>query len=153
MSYSGKYKPKVPEKYLGNPDDVVFRSLWELKFMKYCDAQPSILKWSSETVVVPYISPVDSRRHRYFVDFFIRVKQRDGTIKDSLIEIKPFCQTNSPKIKDNPTNKQKRRYLKENKTYMVNAAKWHAANIYCKEHGWDFKILTEKNLFPKKPNK
>ena len=97
MAYKGKFKPKNRTKYKGDPDKIIYRSLWELRFMRYLDSTPSILKWSSEEVVVPYRSPIDGRRHRYFPDFWIRVKTSDGSVKESLIEIKPKTQCSPPK--------------------------------------------------------
>tara|TARA_B100000945_G_C19993354_1_gene417604 strand:- start:207 stop:557 length:351 start_codon:yes stop_codon:yes gene_type:complete len=113
--------------------------------MRYLDSTPSILKWSSEEVVVPYRSPIDGRRHRYFPDFWIRVKTSDGFVKESLIEIKPKAQCSPPKgpPKD---NRKKRRYIREVKTWGVNEAKWKAATAYCKDRNWKFQILTEDNL-------
>ena len=145
MSYKGKFRPSNPNKYKGDPTKVIYRSLWELKFMRWCDGNVNILKWSSEEVVVPYRSPIDGRRHRYFPDFWIRVKTSDGSVKESLIEIKPKAQCSPPKgpPKD---NRKKRRYIREVKTWGVNEAKWKAATAYCKDRNWKFQILTEDNL-------
>ena len=145
MAYKGKFKPKNRTKYKGDPDKIIYRSLWELRFMRYLDSTPSILKWSSEEVIVPYRSPIDGRRHRYFPDFWIRVKTSDGSVKESLIEIKPKAQCSPPKgpPKD---NRKKRRYIREVKTWGVNEAKWKAAAAYCKDRNWKFQILTEDNL-------
>ena len=145
MTYKGRYFPTNPKKYRGNPNQIIYRSLWELRFMRYLDSTPSILKWSSEEVVVPYRSPIDGRRHRYFPDFWIRVKTSDGSVKESLIEIKPKVQCSPPKgpPKD---NRKKRRYIREVKTWGVNEAKWKAATAYCKDRNWKFQILTEDNL-------
>ncbi len=89
MSYKGKYRPSNPEKYRGDYTNIVYRSLWELKFMKYCDSNENILEWGSEEIVLPYVSPIDNRYHRYFPDFYIKVKERGGKIKKYVIEIKP----------------------------------------------------------------
>ena len=80
MSYKGKYRPSNPEKYRGDYTGIVYRSLWELKFMKYCDSNENILEWGSEEIVLPYVSPIDNRYHRYFPDFYIKVKERGGKI-------------------------------------------------------------------------
>ena len=69
MAYKGKYRPTHPSKYRGKPTNIIYRSLWELKFMKYCDSNKNILEWGSEEVIVPYRSPIDNRYHRYFPDF------------------------------------------------------------------------------------
>ena len=145
MGYKGKFKPKNRTKYKGDPNAIIYRSLWELRFMRYLDTTSSILKWSSEEVVIPYRSPIDGRRHRYFPDFWIKVKTSDGFVKESLIEIKPKAQCSPPKgpPKD---NRKKRRYIREVKTWGVNEAKWKAATAYCKDRNWKFQILTEDNL-------
>ena len=74
MAYKGLYKIKNLSKYKGNPAKVTYRSLWERKFMVYCDNNPNILKWSSEEIIIPYRSPIDKRIHRYFPDFWIQIK-------------------------------------------------------------------------------
>jgi len=145
MAYKGKYKPVNPSKYKGDPTNIIYRSLLERRFMVYCDLKPSILEWSSEEIVVPYKSPIDNRWHRYFVDFWIRYRDREGNLRASLIEVKPHSQTMAPKKKEDST-KPTRRYLKEVMTWGVNQAKWEAANQYCLDRKWEFKILTEKNL-------
>ena len=111
--------------------------------MVYCDNKASIIKWSSEEVVVPYVSPIDNRYHRYFVDFMIQYRDTTGTLRTVLVEVKPKSQTNEPKrIQGKPT----RRFLMEVKTWGVNKAKWDAATEYCKDRKWEFKIITEKEL-------
>ena len=89
MSYKGKYKPSNPEKYNGNVTNIIYRSLWERKFLYYCDMNENILEYSSEEMFVWYKSPVDGKPHRYYPDFLIKVKESDGTIKKYMIEIKP----------------------------------------------------------------
>jgi hypothetical protein len=145
MAYRGKYKPTKPEKYDGDPTTIVYRSLLERRFMVYCDNTPSILKWSSEEVVIPYVSPIDNRVHRYFVDFMIRYIDVKGNIRTSLIEVKPYLQTMEPK-KKNTGAKPTRRYITEVMTWGVNQAKWKAATAYCDDRKWEFKLLTEKQL-------
>lgn len=140
--YQGKYNPKRPEKYAGDPTDVIYRSSWELKFMNWCDNTPSVVKWSSETTVIPYICPTDNRPHRYFVDFKIQVQDKDGNLKTYLVEIKPEIQTRPPAV---PKRKTKR-YLTEVMTWGKNDAKWKYAREYCKDRGIEFVILTEKHL-------
>ena len=64
MAYKGKYKPKYRSKYKGDPTKIIYRSLWERRFMVYCDENPNIIKWASEEVIIPYRSPLDKRIHR-----------------------------------------------------------------------------------------
>ena len=141
MSYKGKYKPSYPKKYKGDHTNIVYRSLWERKFMVYCDRNEAILEWGSEEVIIPYISPLDGKRHRYFPDFYIKVRQKDGSIKKILIEVKPkkYC---SP-----PTSTRKtKRFVQEVRQWGVNQAKWEAAIEWCNDRGIEFKILTEDHL-------
>lgn len=144
-SYKGKYTPRHPEKYKGDPNLCIFRSLWERKFMTFCDDTPSVIEWSSEEIVVPYISPLDGRRHRYFVDFWVKVKAKDDTVKEYLIEVKPKKQTKQPEPPK--TKRVSKSKITEIRNWMVNSAKWAAARRVCEDKGWEFKILTEDNLF------
>lgn len=143
MSYKGRFRPSNYHKYKGDPTKVIYRSLWELKFMRYCDLNDNILEWGSEEICIPYISPKDNRIHRYFPDFYIKAKKRDGTIQRSLIEVKPLKQTQKPNMR--PKRKTKN-WLNEVMTYGINQAKWKAAEEYCEDRMWKFQILTEKEL-------
>ena len=103
MSYKGKYYPSYPRKYKGDPTNIIYRSLWERKFMVYCDKNERILEWGSEEIALPYRSPADNKVHRYFPDFYIKVQENTGKIKRYLIEVKPHKQTQKPKNpKDRP---------------------------------------------------
>lgn len=143
MSYSGKFRPSNYLKYKGDPTNIIYRSLWELKFMNYCDKNENILEWGSEELWIPYVSPKDNRVHRYFPDFYIKYRNRHGNIQKSLIEIKPLKQTKKPNM--SPKRKTKT-WMNEVVTYGVNQAKWKAAEEFCEDRLWDFKILTEKEL-------
>jgi hypothetical protein len=143
MAYKGKYRVKNLQKYKGDPTNVTYRSLWERKFMNYCEENPSIIEWSSEEIVIPYRSPVDKKIHRYFPDFWIKVKKGNNTIECVLIEIKPKKQTAPPK----KPKKMSRKYINEVFTYGVNEAKWKAAKEYCTDRKWKFEIITEDHLF------
>lgn len=146
----GFFRPKFPEKYAGDANNIVYRSGWERSVMKSLDENASVIKWSSEEVVIPYISPVDNKMHRYFVDFYVEAKSQDGSIKTMLLEVKPAAQVQPPK---QPKRKTKR-FLSEVMTYGVNQAKWEAAIAYCNKKGWEFKVITENELFPpRKKNK
>lgn len=115
--------------------------------MKYCDTTRAVVRWSSESIIIPYIKPTDNRPHRYFPDFYIEVESNDGNLKRFLIEIKPKVQANPPK----PKKRKTQRYLTEIANYAINQAKWVAAERYCKERQWTFLVLTEDHLFDK-PN-
>jgi len=142
VAYKGKYTPNNPKKYKGDPNRIVYRSLWERKFMVYCDTSNSILEWGSEEIIIPYLSPVDGRIHRYFPDFYIKVKKHDGKIEKSIIEIKPKIQCSPPKIPQRKTN----RFYRDIKTWAVNEAKWKYATEFCDVNGLEFKILNEDHL-------
>jgi len=141
-TYKGKFRINNPTKYRGDINNVVYRSLWELKFMKWCDTNPNVSEWGSETVIVPYISPLDKKIHRYFVDFYIKVKSRDGKTQKYLIEIKPERFTKPPAI----PQKKTKRFVDEVFQYGVNEAKWKAAFEFCNDRNMKFMILTEKDL-------
>jgi hypothetical protein len=138
----GIYKPLFPEKWKGNLGNIVYRSGLELKFFRALENNRNVLQIASEEVVVPYISPIDNRKHRYFLDLWIRLKDSSGTIRTYLVEIKPESQTKQPK-KSKVINES---YINKVNTFLVNQAKWDAAKQYCVERGWDFVILTEKDL-------
>lgn len=142
MAYRGKYKPSYPRKYKGDPTNVIYRSLWERKFMVYCDLNENILEWGSEEIALPYRSPVDGKVHRYFPDFYIKVKESTGQIKKYIIEIKPKKQTKPP----NKPKRQTKGYIYEAYEYAKNQAKWKAAKEFCEDRQWEFKVLTEDEL-------
>lgn len=142
MAYSGLYKPTNPKKYRGNPTRITYRSLWERKFMTYCDHTSSILEWGSETVIIPYKSPIDGRPHRYYPDFYIKVLEKSGRFAKYIVEIKPKKQTKPPVNKD----KRTKSYRNATLTFMKNSAKWKAAKGYCDDRQMKFLILTEDHL-------
>jgi hypothetical protein len=142
MAYKGYFKPINPQKYKGNPSNIIYRSGWELKLMAYLDKHPDVIQWSSEEVIIPYRSPIDGRIHRYFPDFYVKKKNIDGSIETSLIEVKPAAQTKPPIKKTKIT----RQYINEVTTWGVNEAKWKAAKEYCDDRKWSFLIFTEKEL-------
>ena len=145
MAYKGKYIPINPKKYVGNSSQIIYRSLWERKLMVYCDRNDNIIEWGSEEVIVPYRSPWDGKIHRYFPDFYMKVKQTNGTYKKFIIEVKPKAQCKEP----TKTPKRKtRKWYKEVQTWGINQAKWKSATDYCENRGMEFKILTEDHLNP-----
>ena len=143
VAYKGKYQPINYRKYKGDPTKVIYRSLWEKKFMIWCDKNQQVVEWGSEEIVIPYLSPKDGRTHRYYPDFYMRLKNNQGAITRYVIEIKPRYQVVGPK-KDK-INRTKRD-LEEQRTFAINKAKWRAAEIYCANRQMKFKILTEKEL-------
>ena len=142
MSYKGKYYPSFPRKYKGDPTNIVYRSFWERKFMVYCDKNQNILEWASEEIAIPYRSPIDNRVHRYFPDFYMKVKETNGKIKNYVIEVKPAKQTIPPK----KPKRQTKGYIREAYEYAKNQAKWKMAKEFCADRQWEFKVVTEKEL-------
>ena len=142
MSYKGKYYPSFPRKYKGDPTNIIYRSLWERKFMVYCDKNDNILEWASEEIAIPYRSPIDNRVHRYFPDFYMKVKETNGKIKNYVIEVKPAKQTKPPK----KPKRQTKGYIREAYEYARNQAKWKMAKEFCADRQWEFKVVTEKEL-------
>ena len=137
MRYQGKYRASFPRKYKGDHNNIIYRSSWEYKFMKWCDYTTSVQEWGSEEIIIPYISPADGKRHRYFPDFYVKIQNRKY-----LVEVKPFKQTLEPK----PQKRNTKRYINEVVTYHINKAKWKAATEFCKDHSWEFMLITEKEL-------
>jgi len=119
----GKYIPKDKSKL--DKKSVIYRSMWERRFMIYCDRSENILKWDSESIHIPYVSPKDNRSHNYYPDFYVKYKDVEGKTIEKIIEIKPKWQT----------------------SWSVNRAKWRAARLYCIEQGYEFQVLTERELF------
>jgi hypothetical protein len=140
-SYKGFFNPKNPKKYNGDSTNIIYRSTWEVRVMKWLDNHPNVIWWNSEELPIPYRSPVDNKMHRYFPDFIAKMKQKDGSVMTYVIEVKPEAQTKMPVQK-----KKTKRFLQEAATYAVNQEKWRAADIFCQEHGWKFLVLTEKDL-------
>ena len=142
MAYSGRFTPSNPQKYVGDYKNIIYRSSWECRVMTWLDKNPDIISWASEELVIPYISPVDGQRHRYFPDFIVKVRTKDGKLKTMILELKPKYQTQPPVQKKRIT----KQYINEVATYGVNQAKWRAAEEYCLDRGWTFKIMTEEYL-------
>ena len=141
-SYKGKYRVRNYRKYKGDPTRVVYRSLWERKFMDWCAKTPRVVEWWSEEIAIPYKDPVQKKWRRYFPDFWVKVKETNGKTKSYLIEVKPKRQVDGPK----PQKRHTKKYITEVMTYATNQAKWEAANDYCNDRLWEFKLITELEL-------
>ena len=138
----GKYKPINPNKYQGDPTNIVYRSSWELKFMRFCDLRDDVIQWQSEEIIVPYRHPLDGKIHRYFPDFYCeRIDPETGKLIKEIIEVKPKRETLPPKSKG-------KTLLKEQKTYIINQVKWEAAHDYCTDRGYVFRVFTEEQIRP-----
>jgi hypothetical protein len=139
--HQGSYKPRYPDKYKGNPNSIVFRSGLELKFFRFFDHNKAVLLWNSEEVIVPYVSDIDGKLHRYFVDIWAKMNGKNG-VQEYIIEIKPFAFTQAPPQQNRKTQTYQRKVME----YIKNLNKWKAADEYAKKQGQKFIILTEKDL-------
>ena len=146
MAYRGRYIPTYPKKYKGDPSNIIYRSLWERKFMVYCDRNEKILEWGSEEFFVPYRSPLDGKLHRYFPDFYVKVRDKNSKIKKYIIEVKPKHQCTPP---EKSPKRRTGAWFNKVRTWGINKAKWDSAKEFCLDHNMEFKILTEDHLNPR----
>lgn len=148
MAYKGRFRPKNPEKYRGDPTKIIYRSGWEARFFQLMDENKDVVWWQSEEVIVPYRDPLDGKIHRYFPDVIYHTVA-DGTARTIMVEIKPLGQTVPPNVANRnktKTGRVSRRYLNEVKRYGKNDAKWKAAEQFCAARGWQFEKVTEIQL-------
>ncbi len=138
----GYFKPRHPEKYLGDLNNIVYRSSWELSFMNFLDGNICVEKWGSEIIAIPYRKPTTGRIHKYYPDFWVKYRKNGKTIQE-VIEVKPYRETKAPKT----TGKNKKTQLYESITWSINKAKWRSAKLFCDKYGLNWRILTEKELF------
>lgn len=136
----GYYTPKHPEKYLGDPTKIVYRSSWELNLHKFFDNNTRVIKWGSEIVSIPYLKPTDGRIHKYYPDYYVEFINTDGEIIRELIELKPLAQTRQPRGRG-------KQNLYEQLTFAVNVSKWAAAEEWCRTRGINWRIVTERSVY------
>jgi len=139
----GKVRPRNPQKYGGDVSNIVYRSSYELKFMQYCDLTESVNSWKSEEFWIPYRSPLDGKTHRYFPDFFLKYKDKDGKMRNLVVEVKPAKDLKEPQT--NPSRRTKS-WAYSVKMWAINQAKFEAAKEWCADHNYEFRIFTEKEL-------
>ena len=144
---SGKYDPKNPDKYIGDIHNIIYRSSWEYRFCTYCDTNESILKWSSEPVVIPYYNPLDKKDHNYNVDFYIKVLKDDTSEQEWIIEIKPEKQTIKPIMEGVMTLAKLKSYNRNMQIWITNQAKFRAAKEWADKRGYRFGVIDENFLF------
>lgn len=143
---TGRYIPQNPSKYMGNPNQIIFRSSWELSVCKFFDSSAAVVRWASETISLPYISPKDARRHLYYPDFLAAIIDAQGKTQQILIEVKPLKETDMKFAKTDA----------DRMTIAINQAKWDAAKAFCSLNGLKFQVITELDIFklaPPKPRK
>lgn len=147
----GWYTLKHPEKYLHPIDEymqstfkdkVMYKSSLELKFLKYCDLNKYIVRFSVEPFPIEYIKPTDGQPHRYYIDFVLEFANGNKF----LVEIKPYSQTKHPKLPTIKTYKSLLNYKNECMTYLINQAKWKAAKEFAAKNGFIFTIITDLDL-------
>lgn len=129
-----------PDKYVGDPEKIIYRSSWERRFFRYLDTNSTVLQWASEEKAIPYVNPFDGRVHKYYVDILMRYQTKAGGEKLAMIEVKPWSQTQQPK----KPKRQSKSYKEACMTYVINQCKWKAAVAYCNENNMDFILATEK---------
>lgn len=137
MPFRARFIPKNPQKYVGDVDAIFARSTWEVSVMKYFDSHQDVLHWGSEEIVIPYLSPLDNKVHRYFPDFFVEYLDKDGNLLKEIVEVKPL-------------HESEERFAKNDRSkdaLAVNEAKWKSASIFCEQRGMKFRVLTEKSIF------
>jgi len=137
MAFNARFIPKNPDKYAGDVNAIFARSTWEVACMKYFDSRPDVLRWGSEEIVIPYLSPLDSKVHRYFPDFFVEYIDRNGNVIKEIVEVKPLHES----------EKEHAKSQRSKDALIVNEAKWKSAAIYCSERDMKFRVLTEKSIF------
>jgi len=133
----GIYKVRNPEKYvgLGYPK---YRSSWEMTFMMFCDNNPSVQQWASESIKIPYKDPLTGKNTIYIPDFFIVYVDKNMKKHAELIEIKPAKQTLKERVGKNPYDQAQ---------YVKNIAKWAAATEWCKRNKVFFRVINEDDIF------
>ena len=144
----GIYKCQYPDKYIGNKPPT-YRSSWEYRCFYFADNNINIIKWASELIIIPYFSVVDNKTHKYITDMYMEIRQKDGQIKKYVVEIKPESQhyKNPPKPPKRKTSKSLANYNHILETQKINECKWKAAEAFCHKYGYEFKIITEKDIF------
>jgi len=146
MANRGRFLPKHPEKYIGDASQIFFRSSWEAQVMKFFDSRNDVIRWGSEEIIIPYLSPADNKVHRYFPDFFVEYLDKDGNVKKEIVEVKPLHESEAKYAKND----------RSKDALEVNEAKWKAASLFCQSRNMLFRVLTEKSIFhqvEKKPRK
>lgn len=136
----GYYTPRNPDKYIGDLTKIRYMSSYELETHQFFDNNPNVIRWGSEPIAIPYVKPTDGRIHKYYPDYYVEFKDKDGNIKREMIEVKPLAQTQTPRG-------NRKHILYEQVTHAVNIAKWQACQDWCRQHGVMFRIVTEKSIF------
>lgn len=143
--YQGIYTVQNKSKYIGSKSPI-YRSGWERSVFGYMDKNENIIEWGSEICVIGYYNPLTGKNHKYYPDIYCKVVTREKIIKEYVIEIKPLDQSVKPKLPKKKTQKAMDNYRKLLRVVFTNKQKWEAATKYCNKHGYEFKIITEREL-------
>jgi hypothetical protein len=133
---SGKYTIKNPDKYMGKRTPT-YRSSWEFTFCAFCDNNPAVLNWASESVTIPYFNPVSGKQTIYVPDFLVVYVDANQRKHTELVEIKPSKET---------TMESARSY-RDKLSVAINMAKWAAADAWARANGMRFRVVTEFDIF------
>jgi hypothetical protein len=133
----GKFVLKHPDKYVGNRSPT-YRSSWEWAVMNMCDNNPSIAKWASEAIKIPYRCPLTGKQTIYVPDFFVNYIDKNGKQHAEVWEVKPASQAIREKVGKNKMNQAH---------YIKNMAKWEAARAWCSQQGIMFRVISENDIF------
>lgn len=139
----GFFYPRNPEKYVGNLNKIIYRSSWEKDFMAWLDNNIKVVKWCSESIPIPYLKPTTGRVHKYYPDFYVEYFNHRNKLTQDIVEVKPEKQIRKPTTK----GKSKKTQLYEAIQWSVNMAKWRSAKLFCDKYGFNFKVLSEKDIF------
>lgn len=132
----GIYQVQHTEKYVGHRRPR-YRSGWEHSFMRFCDLNPNVLQWASESIQIPYRHPLTGKLTHYVPDFLITYRDRNNTVQAELIEIKPLGQSVI----------QEGQRPRDRAVVAVNMAKWDAATKWCRKQGIRFRVINENHMF------
>lgn len=140
-----RFKPLHPEKYIGDPNEIIIRSSWEERVFQFCDNNYNVLRWGSEEIAIPYMKPFPGgmKPAKYFPDLYVEYIDREGKLNREIVEVKPQKFTRASKARNQATK------AFENMQYVVNMAKFTAADNWCKKHGIKFLVLSENSIFRK----
>lgn len=154
--HQGLYVPQNMDKLIkaNNEGGVYYRSGLEKKMMIYLDLNDKIARWCSEYIKIPYEKTewssvrkdFETTQHTYYPDFYYELQRPDGTLSKVVAEVKPYSETVEPIIRENMNSKQIRNLEYSLKTYNKNLQKWKYMIEYCQRKGFEFIIITEKQL-------
>lgn len=152
----GLFTPKNKEKLIkaNSYGGVFYRSGLEHRMMIYLDSNENIKVWGAENLRIPYektewnsvTERLETTSHSYYPDFYYELIRSDGSISKVVAEVKPYSETVEPKLPERATAKQLKNFEYSLKMWNKNLSKWKYMIEYCQRKGFEFIIITEKNL-------